>query len=140
MTSEKEHITPCLQYENDKGVTAVAACQSICQVNGEHAVDDSTCHHWFRKFWAEKGAVKFMPILDDHQWFLTRINTAITNYPHPTAEELAETFSVFRTTAESRMHALDFITIFYQSVLHHFTARRTSPVFLCFLATVGNSC
>ena len=114
-----------LLYEYDKGVTAAAAGRSIRQVYGDDAVDDSTCRRWFRKFrdgdrsCTDHGRSGRPSLVTEED-----LDTAITTSPHATVEELADRFSVHRTTVERRMHALGFITKFDQWVPHHLTARQ----------------
>jgi [histone H3]-lysine36 N-dimethyltransferase SETMAR len=133
MASEKEHVRHCLLYEFDKSSTAAAACRNVRQVYGDDAIDESTCRRWFRKFRegdrsCQDQARCGRPSLvgeDD-------IDQAIKNSPNPTAQELAETFKVHRTTVERRLEALGFRRKLDRWVPHNLTAnQRDARVATC---------
>lgn len=71
------------------------ACRRIFRVYEEDVVDNTIVCLWFRKFWDEDRSckdharIRRLPVIPDED-----LDTAITNSPHLTVEELAKSFSV----------------------------------------------
>lgn len=95
MQEERQHQTLFAVRVYDKSCTAAAACRRIFQVYEEDAVDKRIVCRLFRKFWDEdrscKGhaRIRRFPVIPDED-----LDTALTNSPHLTVEELAKSFSV----------------------------------------------
>ncbi|KAF8789831.1 Histone-lysine N-methyltransferase SETMAR like protein [Argiope bruennichi] len=100
MESEKEHIRHCLLYEFDKKSVAAVEYRNVSQVNGEVAIDESTCRRWFRYF--KEGGRSSQDLANSGRPSNAGevyIGQAIRNNSDTTVEELEEIFIVYRTTS-----------------------------------------
>ncbi|GFX02058.1 histone-lysine N-methyltransferase SETMAR [Trichonephila clavipes] len=90
-TVDPDDVVMSKIYKFDKKSTTIAICRNACQVYGDDAIDESTCHLWFRKFREgdrsfqdQTGSRRPSHVGDDE------IDQAIRNNSNPTMQELSE--------------------------------------------------
>lgn len=110
MTENKVHFRHILLYHFRQGKKAVDARREICAVYGVEAVNERTCHKWYSRFRSGNFNIEDAQRCGrPHKADDNGILEMIQNDPHLTTQEIAEKFSIDRSTVGDRLKKLGMV-------------------------------